>query len=270
MQRHKIFISYRREDSAGSAGRLYDKLEGLFGKGAVFRDIDKIPWGENFQSFLEKKLVECEVVLVIIGKSFFLQKNDEGNFKLHSETDFVNIELALALAHRKKVIPILVDNAKFSSNSNFPDNLKDIAKLNAFEIRHERWEDDVSILANSLRAILKKTPGEQRENENSEDNIIVLLDIFLLLATLFYTLSVSYNTYYLLNTSFNITRLNLSEWQAENILREFFLWVFFIYSLVRTIVYYFKGQLSLKRIPIYTLLVAAIGLFVYTFFSDEG
>ncbi len=38
----KIFISYRRSDSAAHAGRIYDRLEGRFGQGQVFMDVDAI------------------------------------------------------------------------------------------------------------------------------------------------------------------------------------------------------------------------------------
>ncbi len=38
----KIFISYRRDDSGGRAGRLYDHLIAHFGQGQVFMDVDTI------------------------------------------------------------------------------------------------------------------------------------------------------------------------------------------------------------------------------------
>ena len=41
----KIFISYRRSDSAAHAGRIYDRLEGHFGQGQVFMDVDTIHEG---------------------------------------------------------------------------------------------------------------------------------------------------------------------------------------------------------------------------------
>ena len=44
----KIFISYRRGDSAAHTGRIYDRLEGHFGQGQVFMDVDAIRPGLNF------------------------------------------------------------------------------------------------------------------------------------------------------------------------------------------------------------------------------
>ena len=45
----KIFLSYRRQDSAGIAGRIYDRLRAHFGDDAIFMDIDNIPFGVDFR-----------------------------------------------------------------------------------------------------------------------------------------------------------------------------------------------------------------------------
>ena len=44
-----IFIRYRRSDSAGQAGRLYDKLSERFGDDNVFMDVDTIDLGHDFK-----------------------------------------------------------------------------------------------------------------------------------------------------------------------------------------------------------------------------
>ena len=41
----RIFIAYRRDDSQGFAGRIYDHLAGHFGPESVFRDINDIEPG---------------------------------------------------------------------------------------------------------------------------------------------------------------------------------------------------------------------------------
>ena len=47
----KIFLWYRREDSAGVAGRIYDRLRGYFGPDAVFFNVDSVPLGVDFQEY---------------------------------------------------------------------------------------------------------------------------------------------------------------------------------------------------------------------------
>jgi hypothetical protein len=49
MAQRRIFISYRRSDSAGHAGRLYDYLKIYFGSGRLFFDVDTIQAGTNFE-----------------------------------------------------------------------------------------------------------------------------------------------------------------------------------------------------------------------------
>jgi len=43
-----IFISYRRDDSSGHVGRLYDALSAHFGRKRLFFDIDHIAPGQDF------------------------------------------------------------------------------------------------------------------------------------------------------------------------------------------------------------------------------
>ena len=46
-----IFINYRREDSAGTAGRLHDRLAQVFGRKRIFMDVDQIPAGIDLIAF---------------------------------------------------------------------------------------------------------------------------------------------------------------------------------------------------------------------------
>ena len=63
----KIFLSYRRQDSAGVAGRIFDRLRAHFGDNAVVMDVDTIPFGVNFQEYLNAEVARCDVLLAVIG-----------------------------------------------------------------------------------------------------------------------------------------------------------------------------------------------------------
>jgi hypothetical protein len=91
-----IFISYRRDDSAGHAGRLADRLGQRVGPDHVFRDIEDIAAGEDFVACLERKLDECQVVLVLIGPRW-LAVGAGGRPRLFDEQDWVRREIARAL-----------------------------------------------------------------------------------------------------------------------------------------------------------------------------
>ena len=108
----KIFISYRRDDSAGYAGRLFDHLAARFGAKNVFMDIDTIEPGEDFRTVVENAVSTCDVVLAMIGKQWLSLSDAQGGRRLDDPRDWVRIEIATALANsRVRVIPVLVRDA---------------------------------------------------------------------------------------------------------------------------------------------------------------
>ena len=55
----KVFISYRRADSAGYSGRVMDRLDRELGRDLVFMDVDAIPLGTNFSKVLHEEIAKC-------------------------------------------------------------------------------------------------------------------------------------------------------------------------------------------------------------------
>ena len=101
----KIFISYRRDDSAGHAGRVHDRLEREFGRDLLFMDVDAIPLGFNFVKVLEDQVTKCDVLLAIIGPGWLDARDDDGNRRLDNPHDYIRIEIAAAL---KRDIPVIL------------------------------------------------------------------------------------------------------------------------------------------------------------------
>lgn len=154
-----IFISYRRQSDSGSAGRLYDRLSQKLLGVPIFIDVDKLNPGDDFEQGLEKSLARCAVLLAVIGPDWVDVPGTDGQPRLSREDDFVRMELAAALSKGVRVIPLLVQGALPPSASALPAELKALAKRQAFEIRHERFNADVDALARSL---LDTTPGLRR------------------------------------------------------------------------------------------------------------
>ena len=100
-----IFISYRREDSIGHTGRLYDLLAKHFGKANVFMDIDTIGPGEDFLEVIDNTCESCQVLLAIIGRSWTRVTDQEGNRRLDNPSDFVRLEILHALEKKILVVP---------------------------------------------------------------------------------------------------------------------------------------------------------------------
>lgn len=142
-----VFISYRRSDTTGEAGRLADSLENLLGAACVFRDADDIPAGEDFEVFLQRELAGTEVTVVLIGKKWLAELNHRLN---QPNPDFVRIEIAAALKLGKRVIPVLLQGAELPSAASLPDDLRALVNRQAINLRDEAWIADAGRLADAI------------------------------------------------------------------------------------------------------------------------
>jgi hypothetical protein len=146
-----IFISYRRDDSAGWTGRLTTDLQRRFGQKTVFQDIGAIEPGEDFIAVIERSLQACSVVLVVIGREWSLAKDKAGLRRLDNPEDPVRLEVAMALARKDLlVIPVLVGGAKMPTRAELPTEITALANRNAFELSDKRWDFDFKQLESIL------------------------------------------------------------------------------------------------------------------------
>jgi TIR domain len=147
-----IFISYRREDSGGHAGRLCDRLSARFGRDRVFMDIQDIHPGQNFATSIEETIATCDCVIAVIGPRWL-----ETVRKRAQSGDFVRHEIEAALKRHVTVIPALVGGARMPAAADLPSELAELSFLNAVEIRDERFDDDVVALETFLATTLHVT-----------------------------------------------------------------------------------------------------------------
>ena len=159
-----IFLSYRREDSEGQAGRLYDDLVAVFGPDSVFMDVAAIQPGRDFRKSIDQSLNSCGVFLSLIGKSWLTAKDTSGQRRLDDPADFVRIETGAALKRDIPVIPVLVQGASAPKPDQLPDDLKELAFRNAVELTHPRWDSDIQVLIKALRPHISQ-PGPKPEPE---------------------------------------------------------------------------------------------------------
>ncbi len=145
-----IFISYRREDSEGHAGRLSEDLIDWFGKTAVFMDVTDIEPGRDFRRVIEQQVASCGVLLAVIGKEWLTATDAKGRRRLDDPSDFVRLETASALKRDIPVVPVLVHGASMPRAEQLPDDLKDLAFRNSVELTHARWASDVQVLIAAL------------------------------------------------------------------------------------------------------------------------
>ncbi len=146
-----IFISYRRDDSAGFAGALEREITTRLGADRVFMDIKDIEGGTEFPAAIDTALQTSEVVLVLIGPRWLEASDGQGARRLDQPDDFVRQEVARALKREARVIPVLIEGAKLPTARQLPSDLQTLPNRQALELRNSHWTEDITALMNNIR-----------------------------------------------------------------------------------------------------------------------
>jgi hypothetical protein len=128
-----IILSYRREDSAGVTGRIFDRLVQEFGPDRVFMDIDSMPAGVDFHDHLQAILADCGALLVVIGKGWRSQRKGQPA-RIMDPDDWVRIEVETALERGIPVVPLLIDGASLPARDQLPESLWPLLRRNALPV----------------------------------------------------------------------------------------------------------------------------------------
>lgn len=154
----RVFLNYRREDSAGIAGRLFDRLCVELGREKVFRDQDTLVPGADFAKVIADQVASCDALIAVIGKDWLNARDADGHRRLDHPDDFVKAEIREALARDKLVIPALVEGASLPKAADLPPDIAALAGRNAIEISDSRFAYDTERL---IRAVQAHTDGHQ-------------------------------------------------------------------------------------------------------------
>jgi hypothetical protein len=146
-----IFINYRRGDEPGFVQALLGRLEQAFPVDRLFIDVDHIPPGEDFVRVLESQVAECDALLAVIGRGWLYAADESGRRRLDDPNDFVRVEIESAIKQGKRVIPVLVHDARMPRADELPEALRPLATRNAVRLTHERFRTDVQGLIGALQ-----------------------------------------------------------------------------------------------------------------------
>lgn len=150
----KVFISYRRSESGGHAGRLYDAMAARFGDSNVFMDIEMQP-GVDFVERITTAVGGCHILLVVIGRDWARAAAPGERSRLDDPDDFVRLEVATALRRSDvTIIPLLVEDAQMPDPDELPASLRALTRRNALELSDSRWRADVGRLFDVIDALL--------------------------------------------------------------------------------------------------------------------
>lgn len=172
-----IFLSYRRSDSEGYAGRLWDRIAAKFGTRNVFMDVDSIDPGDRFPEILAQALESSDVLVAIVGPNW-VGSTREGKRRIDEKEDFVRVEVAGAMSRGILVIPVLVGGATLPPPKELPHDLATLASFNAIEVRHTRFDDDVQPLLAALDAALQQAKTRRRRSRREIPGGPVLTPVF--------------------------------------------------------------------------------------------
>jgi TPR repeat protein len=142
----KIFICYRREDTAAFAALLHSRLAETFGENRIFIDVDSIGPGTDFVDSIDKAIRSSGVMLILIGRRW-------SPARLAEPDDFVRIELLSAFEQGTRVIPLLLEGVRMPGPEELPRELAPLTRRQAVEFGTSRIEMDVRMLIDDLRKI---------------------------------------------------------------------------------------------------------------------
>jgi hypothetical protein len=159
----KIFINYRREDTAGYARALLSHLKTSFPE-QIFMDRTSIGIGEDFVKAIKTALRSCEAVIVLIGRDWRVHR-------LVDAGDPVRLEISTALKRKIKIVPVLVDGGKMPSAADLPADLKSLARRNALEITDQDWDHLIGRLVEALEAHLGVAAAKESTRRESRQKL---------------------------------------------------------------------------------------------------
>jgi hypothetical protein len=158
-ERNGVFISYRREETAPYAGRLYDRLSDHFGEDRVFMDVDSIGVGVDFTRAVVEAIAGCNILLALIGRRWIAVADARGKRRIDNLDDYVRLEIETALQRDIWVVPVLVDGAALPQADDLPPSLRPLVRHQAIELSHTGFRSEITRLIAAVADALEAGSG---------------------------------------------------------------------------------------------------------------
>ena len=130
-----VFISYRREDTGEYWARRIAEIFGReFGGHQVYFDVASIGIGKDFRQEIQDYIRKADVVVVVMGRDFFAMNCKTGKRRIDEVDDPVRLEVKTALGQKKLTLPVLTDCATQPAPAEFPEDIRELAYNNFFEL----------------------------------------------------------------------------------------------------------------------------------------
>ena len=163
----RIFVSYRRQDTAFPAVALYERLAQRFGPEQVFKDVDNVELGEDFVTKITEAVASCDILLALIGQRWVDITDADGTRRLEDPEDFVRLEIEAALDRGVLLIPILVEGAIMPRSDRLPPSVSPLVRRQALELSPNRFAADterlVRVIERSLANVAHSSSQHARQ-----------------------------------------------------------------------------------------------------------
>ena len=156
-----VFVSYRRTDGGGWAGRLNDSLALRFGPGLVFQDVDDLKAGKDYLPQIIRAIARSDAVLIVIGPHWL----QDGGDRLRDPKDVLRMEIVHALKKKSGVIPTLVGSAGMPKAKDLPAAVAPLVRREGVTLRDDDWARSVQLLFEKLQDLVR----EKGKTEPLED-----------------------------------------------------------------------------------------------------
>jgi hypothetical protein len=146
-----IFISYRRQDSRETVGRIHDHLREAFEERHIFLDVASEAAGEDYRVAIARALSRTDIVLAVIGPGWLPAADHDGHRRLDDPHDMVRMELEMALQQNVRIVPVLVEGAAMPAAGDLPASVQPLSFHAALPVRPDPdFKTDMYALMDAL------------------------------------------------------------------------------------------------------------------------
>lgn len=150
-----IVMSYRREDSEGSAGRLYDRLIRRYDPKLIFMDFYSIEAAADWKKTIRETVANSDVLVAVIGPRWLSITDEAGRRRLDDDSDYVRAEIQLALEREIPVLPVLVQGASMVDASDLPSELAGLTDAQAVRLDTKYFDRDIQDLYQFIDTVVE-------------------------------------------------------------------------------------------------------------------
>lgn len=150
-----VFLSYRRSDAGGWAGRLKDHLVLRFGPDRVWQDVDDLALGADYLPQILENITSADAVLIVIGPHWLDEGPAGGKARLRNPKDVLRLEIRHALKKPSGVIPTLVGGAQMPNSGDLPRSLAPLVNRNGIALVDADWSRSMQLLFERLQDLAR-------------------------------------------------------------------------------------------------------------------